>query len=262
MDDDDEDDDDDVEVGDVKTKYWKAQDLAKKLTDFKFLATLHFLADLLGIINETSKFFQHDLLADGISDVVSQINGLLGRIRRNYLGDTFKWQRTTLEFLKKIPALPDLDGDSSGSFKVGKHTVRVSEIERDDFYGLVREYAASAHENIDLRFPQRSIITSFSVFCPSELQDLEEDDLDDYGNGEIETLIEHYAKTKPGFLDADKLRDEWPGFKQYMFEHRRQAPHIEAVPPKAAEADGVDPLHQLQKARLSRRDHSPRQCRL
>ena len=123
QDDDDDDDDGDDEDAD---KRLGVKDIVARLTDFKYLASLHFLADLIGLVNVVCEGFQKDQMDSAVVTVKDDIGMLLRHIEKKYMAPKKKWHTQTAAFLKTVTNLKDMTDDEPGKVKIGNKTFPVS----------------------------------------------------------------------------------------------------------------------------------------
>ena len=211
QDDDDDDDDGDDEDAD---KRLGVKDIVARLTDFKYLASLHFLADLIGLVNVVCEGFQKDQMDSAVVTVKDDIGMLLRHIEKKYMAPKKKWHTQTAAFLKTVTNLKDMTDDEPGKVKIGNKTFPVSLNQRNEFYQFVTEYSTNLHETIGDRFPDFDLLNSFCVLDASQMA--EGVDLDEYGIDDITELADHYR----GRIDYDKVFNEWLIVKPLMYARR------------------------------------------
>jgi len=82
-----------------------AQEVFDRLTDFKFVAGLFFLTDLMEVVNMVATSFQSDLLDTSVTFVSDQI-GLLKKHIGTYTDrSNMRWQVDTAKFLRGIEGM-------------------------------------------------------------------------------------------------------------------------------------------------------------
>ena len=116
-DDDDDDDEDGGDVGDggdASAKRLGPKDIVERLGDFKYVASIFFLSDLIGLVNTVTTTFQQDIMESAVVTVKRQVGRLLSHISNNYMQEKKRWAPKTKKFLSEIKG--DLAGmDARGS---------------------------------------------------------------------------------------------------------------------------------------------------
>ena len=207
--------DEDEDDGDVDvSKRLGVKDIVERLTDFKYLASLHFLTDIIGLVNVVCTGFQKDQMDSAVVTVKNDIGMLLRHIEKKYMGAKKKWHTNTAAFLKTVKNLKGMTDAEPGKVEIGEKTFAVSLDQRDEFYRFVNEYSTNLHETIGDRFPDFELLDSFCVLDPSQMADGV--DVDEYGTEDITKLAVHYHNR----IDYNKIFDEWPIVKPLMYARR------------------------------------------
>ena len=194
-----------------------AQEVFDRLTDFKFVAGLFFLTDLMGVVNMVATSFQSDLLDTSVTFVSDQI-GLLKKHIGTYTDrSNMRWQADTAKFLRDIEGLGgQIDDSKPLKFKMGSSRGTVTNESRSEFYDFVHEYATALHECVEERFPDDGMISNFRVLEIENMTHLSLEELDTYGVEEIAVLAKHYESS--GLIDTSKIYAEFIAVKQLMFQ--------------------------------------------
>ncbi|GES83200.1 zinc finger protein 862-like [Rhizophagus clarus] len=194
-------------------------DLYSKLCNWKVLAFLHFLYDILGHLMELSKMFQRRYII--FSDIDPIINSTIQKIQYEYLevddDGNQKLSAHLNNFLSKAPPAKE-------TF-IGNHHILFESQDEVDLQVDIMEFAAAVICEINDRFPHRSILSSMKIMNPIEWPKNNES-LNDYGEKELEELIDFYGvANEPNYpipiIDADAIRDEWDNFKAIILANYR-----------------------------------------
>ena len=182
------------------------------ISTFQFLATTHFLADVLAVLSSLSKTFQRQCVdftagSDGVESTVAALNSFK-------LGPGPRIQK----FISEVPSESEL----SESFYFKEQKVSDSTAQRQAFSTIKVQFRQKLVDNLYSQFPDRGLLSTFSILDPQKLPT--ERDLSVYGIHELETLCDHYGQSKitdsgAKFLpvvDTMKTKDEWVVFKQLM----------------------------------------------
>ena len=194
--------------------------------DFKLLASLHFLTDLVGHLGTLSKAFQKPTL--GIKDMMETLDATRRQIKAQYLSpDTFTWGDSAAQFLARVP---NLNGEEPGSFKLGEHAIQVTAPQRDAFYCFVRDYTKNVLDALEERIPDEPLLRGLvEIFDPSKFEVATRGGdgtaLAIYGAKAIDLVGAHFAQGRggdgsvddPNFLDAAALGREYLAFKADEF---------------------------------------------
>ena len=164
----DSEDDKDEDDGDVDaSKRLDVKDIVERLTDFKYIASLHFLTDIIGLVNVVCTGFQKDQMDSAVVTVKNDIGMLPRHTEKKYMGAKKKWHTNTAAFLKTVKNLKGMTDAEPGKVKIGKKTFAVSPDQRDEFYRFVTKYSTNLHKTIGDRFPDFELLDSFCVLDPS-----------------------------------------------------------------------------------------------
>lgn len=203
-------------------------DLYSKICNWKVLAFLYFLYDILGHLMELSKMFQRKYIM--FSDINPIINSTIQKIQHEYLdvdNDGNQKLSTHLnDFLLKVPPAGD-------SF-IGDHHILFKHQDEVDLQVDIMDFAAAVICEINDRFPHRSILSAMKIMNPIEWPKNKES-LNDYGEKELEELIDFYGiANEPNYpmpiIDADAIRDEWDNFKVIILANYENLPINDLLP--------------------------------
>ena len=198
-----DDEDDEGDEGDLEKKLGP-KEVYERLTDFKYVAALFFLTDLISVVNMVSVSFQYQIMESSVSFVASQISLLKTHVEGYMTRGEFKWHARMHKFLSSIDGLGDDGSDSNWTreFVIGKSKGTVTDENRCEFYDFVEEYSSALHDCLEERFPHDELIAAFTVCEPQNLKPGS-----DYGVAQIKTLVEHY-KFHP-LIDESAVYEEW-----------------------------------------------------
>ncbi|XP_069115977.1 zinc finger protein 862-like isoform X2 [Argopecten irradians] len=154
----------------------KAAGLKKKIGTDSFISLTYMLMDAMAPVTILSQFFQTENI--DIALVQVKLDNCLDK----------------LEQLKsmKTPYLLKLTEDLTGStFK--DHHITCSPFNLEN---ITKEFADALIQNIKSRFPDKELLQCFGVLSMRPLTFLSSQDLDMYGNNEIDKLCEFYGRTE------------------------------------------------------------------
>ncbi|XP_070554693.1 E3 SUMO-protein ligase KIAA1586-like [Ptychodera flava] len=183
--------------------------LFKYVTTYQFLATLHFMSDVLKQLNFLSKTFQKS--DSDCSIVYSHVTAK---------SDTFKNMKVNagqrlLEFLNMVPNEPDETGKFYlKMFEVGKPVqpsfvltlpegaegIAISDNQnyRKWFQSSREKYIDKLVSNLSDRFDDLGLLGAFKIFVPSNYPPTSSEEYKTYGEQEIDALCEHYGCERNG----------------------------------------------------------------
>ena len=189
-----------------------AKGLLTFISTFRFLATTHFLADVLAVLSRLSKTFQRQCVdftavSDGVESSVAALNSFK-------LAPGPRLQK----FISEVPSESEL----SESFYFKEQKVSDSTAQRQAFSTSKIQFLQKLVDNLYSRFPDSGLLSAFSILDPQKLPT--ESDLSLYGIHELETLCDHYGQSKTTeagaeflpVVDTIKTKDEWVVFRQLM----------------------------------------------
>ena len=158
-----------------------ARGLLTFISTFQFLATTHFIADILVVLSRLSKTFQRQhvdftAVSDGVESTVSALNGF-------QLTPGPRLQR----FLTSIPS-------ESESLYFKQQKISDSSAQRRVFSTSKIQFLEKIMDNLHLRFPNSGLLSAFSILDPQKLPSTD-CDLSLYGSDELDTLCAHYGQS-------------------------------------------------------------------
>ena len=155
----------------------QAQLLYNQLDQDFIFATTYF-ADLTNILKKLINTFQLDFLS--LSLFKKSLNNTINEIEYEFIGNEQFPPNNGLIFKEYL----------------NKHNF--------DSPPFIKEYSIAIIDAIQKRFPQMELYSSFSIFDPKAIPD-DDEQLDLYGNKEIEFLSEFYGEIK--FADGDEFQE-------------------------------------------------------
>ena len=201
-----------------KKSAMKPPELKGKVLEFKVIALLHFLGDVTELLNIVSKTLQKtkpDLL-----EVFDAIEGLIASFETNYPPTgKIKWGPRMRAFLERSEV--DVGSESPGPIPItSTHKIMFTKSDVVELYTIVRDCSERLVDQLRDRMPDADVIRAMLIFDARRLPLPEASGgkqpvlPQDYGDGEIEALINWFAPDgKPAYIDADELRAEWLLFK-------------------------------------------------
>ncbi|XP_070581491.1 zinc finger protein 862-like [Ptychodera flava] len=172
----------------------KACGLSKFVEDWRFIATLLMMCDILPHLAALSRYFQKSSL--DFHGVGNQIQTTLAVLDARLMipGDHFQGAAEYIESLR--------NNGFSFHFR--------GQQDLDEFKQKIHDkFIVAVSNNIKDRFPDTAVLDSFSVFSPELIPDLPLCDiLDTHGEDEIQVLVDHYK----GVVDEEETAKEWKCF--------------------------------------------------
>ena len=163
--------------------------------DHNFIVATMFLADLTNILKRLIKIFQLDNLS--LSQYKPNIDATIKEITMEFIGDSEVLPNYGIIFKNYL------------------------EINNCPVPSFVKDYSLAIIKAINGRFPNTELFSLFRIFDPNELPDAQ-DNLNLYGQSEIEFLDEFYGDTKLvngefyEIVEKGKLIEEWNSLKFYL----------------------------------------------
>ncbi|CAH1242606.1 ZNF862 [Branchiostoma lanceolatum] len=176
------------------------------LSQYKAIATLYLLCDVLPHLSGLSKIFQQKRL--DLTEVHTAV----------------ETKKEVIRLARDQPLegrrLSELDEDLRPGGRLDGLDIQVSDKQREDFARLRRSFIDHLLENLDERFPQTELLSAFGVLDPGS-RPVEMPG--DYGWDEMDRLATFYADGHSP-IDREALRDEWIAFRQHLGRYRRKTP--------------------------------------
>lgn len=203
----------------------KARLFRKTLADYKFIAMISMLMDILPAVAQVSMMLQKQDVDIAVTNAA--LSNLKDRIKLAKKGNTHYQS----ELLAKLEKKKDKDGITKEVVYKG-HKLdfgkRLKETSKE-IDNVRMAFCDNLAKNIDDRFPKAelSVATSFSVLSMRPLSFLSKEEQESYGNKELQVLIDHYGEAaKSGdiisdpLIDKVKCQEEWSLAKKIVMEQR------------------------------------------
>ena len=202
-----------------------AKSFLRKLTDYRFVAVVYMLMDILPAVATMSMLLQKRDL--DLSAVKPALSDLISKIRAAEKGKTH-YQRELLETLVKTK---DEKGNTKHiSLKKHKLDCGTSLKETSKEVLAIREkFCQAMAKNIEDRFPKEAstVATSFHILGLRGLSFMNEEDRSNYGNKELEIILQHYGSdnevhgvVSTAMIDAAQCRSEWALVKTLVLQQK------------------------------------------
>lgn len=205
-----------------KQKDSKSQSFLQGLTQYKFLAVIAILMDVLPAISQLVMVLQKSDL--DIACVYPALDSLKKKIQNAKKGKTHFQE----DLKDKLQQTKDSEGHTTElkyarlkemKLKFGKSLTCTSKEIRE----MREKFCDRLCENLSKRFPSGSsdVASAFSVLCMRPLSFLSSEDREMFGNKEVKTLVNFYgkkatvgAKDSDPILNPDACMEEWSVLKQ------------------------------------------------
>ena len=194
----------------------KANGLTKKVATRKFICITHFLRDIIPVVSTLSMFLQTE-----------NVDIAMVKVRINQtVADLEKLKENEGPFSATLAE--NLDSE--------KHEFMGHQIawcRNEEIQSCKDKFLQQLIDNINSRFSQKDIVAAFAVLAMRPVSFMTKEELTEYGNEEIEMLINHYGVTKthtwkegkhqhegvscPPIIDSDKTREEWQQAKECVY---------------------------------------------
>lgn len=194
-----------------------------KLTEYKFLAVLHILMDILPSVATLSMVLQKKDI--DIAAVNPALDGLKDKIKLAKKGKTHYQS----EFVQKIEKKKDKEGKTSKIVFKG-HVLDFGKNLKDtskEIDEIRVAFCENLLKNIDDRFPKEavSVASAFHVLGMRPLSFLSDEEKQNYGHKELQILIDHYANearkgdiVSPPLINGLQCEEEWSLAKRIVME--------------------------------------------
>lgn len=204
----------------------KCQELLDKITDYRFVACIACMMDILPAIAQISLTLQkQDVDVAVVQPALDNLKSILRRIKSN------QFTHYLQKFFSEVKSSHDSQGKRVAEIKgvalrLCEKSVTVS---RQKFDDIRKEFVDSLINNINERFPPEhaDISMCFEVLSMRPLSLLAPEEREDYGNEKIDKLLEHYGKeavnvgktvTRPALIDPVQCKQEWQLAKGIVME--------------------------------------------
>ncbi|XP_077863952.1 zinc finger protein 862-like [Saccoglossus kowalevskii] len=190
-----------------------AKGLAKRMTCYEFVATTHLLMDIIPVLTHMSMVFQS---ADiDIAIVQASIQTTTARIKE--LGSKNR------KYLSDFEQMSSANGKT---YTVNGHNISATTNQKKHFDNIRSDFTKNILDNLEERFPQdtTTLINAFAVLAMRPLSFLPKDQVDVFGNTEIEVLVNHFGAAKTTedgtiierIVDPDCVLHEWATAKELV----------------------------------------------
>ncbi|CAG8535073.1 14457_t:CDS:1, partial [Dentiscutata heterogama] len=186
-------------------KNYQAKNLLDKL-DYEFVIATKYLADLMFILTKLINIFQKELVS--FSNVKIHLDTTYDAITAQFIGidDSAPLYST---HLRKYMQDFNISSENLPSF--------------------IKSFSEAIISNLKLRFPQLDLYYSFNIFDPKLLL-IKESELGNYGNQEIEKLVDYYGVDRfdgegnmiEKIINSNDAKQEWAVSKYYIKQIRGQ----------------------------------------
>jgi hypothetical protein len=194
--------------------------LYTEICDWKLLAFLHFLWDILGHLSILSKVFQRKYIQ--ISDIDPIIELTLSKIQQQFL---------VYDDDEKLPLGDHLNqfllNFSEDDYSIGAHQLLWNENYEADLIGDISSFASAVILEIQERFPDRPLLNSMKILDHANWPNSKEE-LANYGEEELNMLSEFYK------IEINNICGEWFGYKAIVHSNFRNI-KIEKLLPRLFE---------------------------
>ena len=201
----------------------KSQSLHRRITEYKFVAILHMLLDILPSVAHMSLIFQkQDIDIAAVHPALADLKEKISSAKRN----NSYYQR---EFMQRIVKKKDGDKVKEVTFRGQKLSIEDMKKLSRDIGDIRKEFCDTLHKNIENRFPKDcvDVAVAFNVLGLRPLSFLSAEDREDYGSKEMDILIKHYGSelkngdtVSPAMIDVDQCRQEWAMVKRIVLEQQ------------------------------------------
>jgi hypothetical protein len=182
--------------------------LYTEICDWKFLAFLHFLWDILGYLSTLSKIFQRKNIQ--ISDIDPVIELTLNKIQQEFLDYNDNGELLFGENMNRFL----LNTPSGENCSIGEHQLMWNEDYKTDLIVDISSFASAVTLEIQERFPDRPLLNSMKILDHANWPDNKEE-IARYGEKELNILAEFYEKEQ--IIEVSNICEEWFGYKAIIY---------------------------------------------
>lgn len=193
-----------------------AKGLYNSVRSYKFIVFTHFLCDILSTLTYLSCFFQQDNL--DFSQVQSAVEGTITNIKETYLDSDSTVGGDNLTMILEHLQNPLIFED---------HQLKKKSSDEQECFSTIRMFATTVVNNIEERFPNLPIWSSFKIFDPLSYPS-KATELRVFGNDNMKILMNHFGQAKivdgnefPEIVNPSDFQREWPIFKRSVFDNYR-----------------------------------------
>ncbi|GBB90528.1 hypothetical protein RclHR1_17500001 [Rhizophagus clarus] len=191
------------------------------ICNWKLLAFLHFLWDILGYLSALSKVFQQKKIQ--ISDIDPVIELTLNKIRQEFLEFDNEGRLLLGENLNRFLSNVPLGEDCN----IGAHQLTWDENYEAELVVDIQSFASAVVSEIQERFPDRPLLNSMKILDHANWPNCKEE-LAKYGEQELNILSEFYKK------EVNNICGEWFGYKAIVYSNFKNI-KIEVLLPRLFE---------------------------
>ena len=194
----------------------KEEIILEMISDYKFVATMHMLMDVIPSVAALNLVFQKQAL--DISSVLPAVSGVLEAIQKSECGKGY-YARLFSEKVKRV-----------GDEVMFKNTAMIFNTTSVSEAKQVRmDFCKSLKVKIESRFPkdERNLVNAFGVLAMKSISCLSADEVDQYGEEEIDALTSHYGTSKvtdkgtlPPLIQPHETKIEWRLVKKLVVRER------------------------------------------
>ncbi|XP_067684350.1 zinc finger protein 862-like [Haliotis asinina] len=190
-----------------------ANGLKRKVGSQKFISITYMMMDAMAPVTALSQFFQKE-----------NIDVALVKVKLDFcVKELLKVKSMETGHLKQLSE--DLKNET---FKDDHHILKTPGF---NLQSLVDTFITALVDNILSRFPSDDLLTSFGILSMRPISFLNEQQLDDYGQNEIDKLCQHYGedqtmtwkedgktlhKTTPPIINSEQTIKEWALLKKVV----------------------------------------------
>lgn len=205
--------------------------LLSKLTDYRFVSLLHMMADVIPKLSQVNLLFQKTDL--DLTVISTALDNLKSSLKKSKNGDSFYMR----DFKQQLTVSPN---GKTATFKGVQLKIHRSKVAKatDDILSMQNEFISALQQKLEERFPREnsSVVSAFEALSLKKAPLLDGEELEQYGNNQLEVLIQHFGLEKtsqsavsPPFIDQDLVRQEWALAKQLVKREQYQTTSTTAL---------------------------------
>ncbi|KAK3249678.1 hypothetical protein CYMTET_40904 [Cymbomonas tetramitiformis] len=180
--------------------------LHKEVTSFTFLATLAFHKDFFSKLNILSVSLQKDTV---------DYDYAMGLVESTKRGLQTLYIAPATPGGVTLKALLKMNSEKSDSFLFkhpqGEYRVQYVDADYTVVVQHIKLFAEALFAEFEDRFPPRDIIAAFGIFTPTNFP-TDDNLVSDYGDGELELLMNHFSKAPESF-NTEVTLEQWEALK-------------------------------------------------
>ena len=198
-----------VEDGTITRKRMKPDEVVKRMTTFRTLFPIYFLADMVGACNQLSCQLQKTGVS--LRKTILEVQATRNGFESSYCDPKtpIRWGPWAKSFLERFGDVGSGHLEDAVVITFGGQRIKVTPDEFEVSLKEARECARAIRDALDLRFPDFDLLLALLVTDPAEAVGHEKEL--DYGDESIEVLAEHFGQVGPlgAFIDRERLVSEW-----------------------------------------------------